>query len=234
MRVVVPHSLARIAAVVATLASLAACTPDALREVEIHQPLTARPLAYAAPPSTPGAIFQANTPTHGAYQPLFEDRRARAVGDTLTVAINEKLNASKTATTDASHKGDMTFNVPDAKFGSASMKGGSLTTESKNTFAGSGDSSANNVFTGTIAVTVIQVLPNGNLIVSGEKQIGINQGSEFIRLSGVVNPQYIGYGNVVSSTQVAEARLEYRGSGPVHESNTMPWLSRLFMSVMPF
>ena len=85
-----------------------------------------------------------------------------------------------------------------------------------------------------LAVTVIDVLPNGNLLVAGEKQIGINQGSEFIRLSGIVNPQHIGYGNVVSSTEVAEARLEYRGSGYINEAQTMGWLARVFQSVMPF
>ena len=86
----------------------------------------------------------------------------------------------------------------------------------------------------TIAVTVIDVLPNGNMIVAGEKQIGINQGSEFIRLSGVVNPAFILAGNTVSSTTVADARIEYRGSGYIDEAQTMGWLSRIFQSVMPF
>jgi flagellar L-ring protein precursor FlgH len=215
-------------------ALLCACAPDALRNVEIQQPLTARPHPYVAVPTTQGAIFQVTSTPGGVYQPLFEDRRARAVGDTLTISINEKINASKTATSNADRKGNMSFSVPDAKIAGKNIKGGSLTAESKNEFTGGGDSSANNVFTGTIAVTVIDVLPNGNLLVAGEKQIGINQGSEFIRLSGIVNPQHIAYGNVVSSTQVAEARLEYRGSGYINEAQTMGWLARVFQSVMPF
>jgi len=127
-----------------------------------------------------------------AYRPLFEDRRARAIGDTLTININEKLNASKTASTNADRKGSTTFSLADITFGGKNiLKGGSVKGESDSKFQGGGDSGANNVFTGTISVTVIDVFPNGNLLVSGEKQIGINQGSEFVRLSGVVDPRFI-------------------------------------------
>ena len=81
---------------------------------------------------------------------------------------------------------------------------------------------------------MIEVLENGNLLVSGEKQVTINQGTEFIRFSGVINPAYIRPNNSVSSTRVADARLEYRSTGYVSEAQTMGWLSRLFMSVSPF
>jgi flagellar L-ring protein precursor FlgH len=81
---------------------------------------------------------------------------------------------------------------------------------------------------------VIEVLPNNNLIVSGEKQIGINQGSEFIRFSGVVNPNTIVNGNTVTSTQVADARIEYRGTGYIDEAQTMGWMSRFFLTFLPF
>ncbi len=84
-----------------------------------------------------------------------------------------------------------------------------------------------------MAVTVIEVLENGNLLVSGEKQVTINQGTEFIRFSGVINPAYILPNNSVSSTRVAD-RLEYRSTGYISETQTMGWLSRLFMSVSPF
>jgi len=208
---------------------LAGCGSNPLRKVEIQQPLTARPAAMPALPPANGAIFQTT-----AYRPLFEDRRARAVGDTLTININEKVAASKRATTAADRKGGMSFVVPEIQLGSRSYPGGSIKADSKNEFEGGGDSAANNVFTGSIAVTVVEVLPNGNMVVAGEKQIGINQGSEFIRLSGVVNPTFILTGNQVSSTTVADARIEYRGSGYIDEVQTMGWLSRVFASVMPF
>ena len=225
---------------VAALAALALAgcktTGDALRIVEVHQPMSVRP---APPPQLAhgpqnGAIFQPQHVAYANYVPLFEDRRARNVGDTLTIVINEKVAASKRATTGADRKGSLAFVVPEVQLGTKSYPGGKIVADSKNEFEGGGDSAANNVFTGAIAVTVIEVLGNGNLVVAGEKQIGINQGSEFIRLSGVVNPTFILAGNQVSSTTVADARLEDRGSGYIDEAQTMGWLARVFQSVMPF
>ena len=223
--------LARAACAVLSLALVTACAPDALRRVEVVQPMSVRPVAPTPVPShaNGGAIYQPAT-----YRPLLEDHRARNVGDVLTININEKVSASKTASSTANRAGSMDFAVPDAQIGGRGIKGGSLSATSKNDFEGKGASAANNVFTGAITVTVVDVLPNGNLLVSGEKQIGINQGSEFVRLSGVVDPRYILAGNVVSSTQVADARLEYRGAGYINEAQTLGWLSRAFMSVMPF
>jgi flagellar L-ring protein precursor FlgH len=213
------------------LALLAGCAPDALRHVDHVQPMSVRPVAPQAIPAhaNGGAIYQPAT-----YRPLLEDHRARMVGDVITININEKVSASKTASSTANRAGTMDFVVPDAQIGGRGIKGGSLSATSKNDFEGKGDSAANNVFTGQITVTVIDVLPNGNLVVAGEKQIGINQGSEFVRLSGVVDPRYILAGNMVSSTQVADARLEYRGAGYINEAQTLGWLSRVFMTVMPF
>jgi flagellar L-ring protein precursor FlgH len=219
----------RLACTLASALLLAACAPDALRKVEVAQPMSVRPIQPVARPYNAGAIYQPAT-----YQPLFEDKRARIVGDLLTITINEKVSASKTASSTANRAGAMDFVVPDFQIGGRGIKGGSLSATSKNDFEGKGDSAANNVFNGTITVTVIDVLANGNLVVSGEKQIGINQGSEFVRLSGVVDPRFILANNSVSSTQVADARLEYRGAGYIDEAQTIGWLSRVFMSVMPF
>jgi flagellar L-ring protein precursor FlgH len=221
---------------VLALVVVAGCTSNPTRVVEVHAPVSVRPSPppVVTPAPSNGAIFQPQAVAHVRYVPLFEDPRARAVGDTLTVQINEKINAQKSAQSAADRKGGMTFVVPEIQLGTRSYPGGKIAADSKNTFEGSGDSAANNLFTGTIAVTVIDVLPNGNLLVAGEKQIGINQGSEFIRLSGVVNPRFILAGNIVSSTTIADARLEYRGTGYLDEAQTMGWLSRIFMTVMPF
>ena len=221
----------RVALAGAAALALAACSPDALRKVEVVQPMSVRPAmpAVVPPQANRGAIYQ---PAN--YRPLFEDYRARNVGDVITININEKVSASKTATSTANRAGAMDFVVPDFQIGGKGIKGGNISATSKNDFEGKGDSAANNVFTGAITVTVIEVLPNGNLLVAGEKQIGINQGSEFVRLSGIVDPRFVLPGNVVSSTQVADARLEYRGAGYIDEAQTMGWLSRAFMSVMPF
>ena len=224
-------------AAIAALALLSGCagTIPALRTVEVHQPLSVRPPIAPAAPATNGAIFQASTAMQVAYMPLFEDRRARAIGDTLTVNINEKIQASKTAATSADRSGSSKFAIPEIKTPTGHVyQGGAITGTSASEFKGNGDSAANNLFTGTITVTVIDMLPNGNMVVAGEKQIGINQGSEFIRLSGVVNPTFIFAGNVVSSTQIADARLEYRGTGYIDEAQTMGWAQRIFQSILPF
>ena len=227
------HSRATFVAPFAAIAlalALAGCA-NPLAKVEIQQPLTARPAPRVAPPIANGAIYQAQ-----AYRPLFEDRFARMVGDTLTVNINEKLQASKQASSTADKKGSTSFNIATINKIplSNALRGLALDAKSDHEFEGKGDSSANNVFTGAITVTVIDVLPNGNMVVSGEKQIGINQGSEFIRLSGVVNPTTILAGNVVSSTTIADARLEYRGTGYIDEAQTMGWMQRVFLSVLPW
>ena len=101
-------------------------------------------------------------------------------------------------------------------------------------FSGKGESAANNTFTGTITCTVIEVLPNGNLLVSGEKLVAINQGEEFIRFSGVVNPAQISAANAVSSTQVADARIEYKANSAIDSAQVMGWMARVFMTVLPF
>jgi len=115
-----------------------------------------------------------------------------------------------------------------------SLQGLDLSASSANSLAGKGDAAANNVFTGNITVTVIEVLPNGNLQVSGEKQVSIGAGTEFIRLSGIVNPYFISTANTISSANVADARIEYKESGVISEAQVMGWLARFFMSVLPF
>ena len=198
--------------------------------VSVHQPLTVRPPEPQRATYANGAIFAAVN-----YQPLFEDRRARNVGDTLVVAINEKINASKDSSTKTDRVGSIQASVPTVTgLPFKTLQGLSVNGNSANSFDGKGQSASNNTFVGTITVTVLEVLPNGNMLVSGEKQIGINRGTEFIRFSGVVNPAQIVSGNTVSSTQVADARIEYRADGPIDEAQVVGWLSRFFFSFLPF
>ena len=219
-----------LAAAIATIA-LTGCavTPPS----NVHQPLSVRPAIQSAPAPAQanGSIYQ----TTYRQTPLFEDRRARTVGDTLIIAINEKTAASKKSNSNATRTGSNAFSAPTiGGLPGKSFQNSTLAASSANTFDGKGESASNNDFTGTITVTVIEVLANGNLLVSGEKQVGINQGSEFIRFSGVVNPTTIVNYNTVSSVQVADARLEYRANGYVDEAQTMGWLSRFFLSFLPF
>ncbi|NMG02927.1 flagellar basal body L-ring protein FlgH [Azoarcus taiwanensis] len=196
----------------------------------VHQPMTAIPEARAQMVPANGAIYQAS---HA--RPLFEDRRARNVGDTLTINLVERNAAQKASNANATRGSSMSGGittlgrVPLAGLGGLEVEAGA-----DSTFTGRGAAAANNAFNGTITVTVIEVYPNGNLLVSGEKQLAINQGNEFIRFSGVINPNTITGANTVQSTQVADARIEYKGSGYIDESQRMGWLQRFFLAVLPF
>ncbi|KAB2969163.1 flagellar basal body L-ring protein FlgH [Zoogloea sp.] len=197
----------------------------------VHQPMSVRPESRTAQAAQPGSIYQSNF-----SRPLFEDRRARFVGDVITVNLVEQTAASKKSSANAERNASMAASISAlAKVPLAGALGGlGVTASDASKFGGKGDAAANNAFTGTITTTVIEVLSNGNLLVSGEKQIAINQGNEFIRFSGVVNPVYVTGGNSVQSTQVADARIEYRANGYIDETETMGWMQRFFVNVLPF
>lgn len=195
----------------------------------VQVPTTARPQP-PVPAGTPnGAIFQAAT-----YRPMFEDRRARLVGDTLTITISENTSAGKSAANSGSNKGssDVSFSTLFGTSSAALAKLGTSTSGS-NQFDEKGAQSASNNFSGTITVTVIEVLSNGNLVVAGEKQIAFDKGAEFVRFSGVVSPDVIATGNIVPSTKVADARVEYRSNSHIDRAEMMSLLTRFFMSVLP-
>lgn len=196
----------------------------------VHQPMSVRPAPKDFAAHGNGAIFDA-----GSSRPLFEDRRARFVGDTLTINIVEKTQASKKSDTKAERNQSMDVSVPTVvNLPFKGVQGMTLGVDSGNKFGGSGSNTSSNDFISTITVTVIDVYPNGNLLVSGEKQLGLKDGEEFIRFSGVVNPNTITGANTVQSTQVADARMEFKANGFIDSANVMGWLSRTFLNVLPF
>ncbi|OCG05307.1 flagellar basal body L-ring protein FlgH [Gilliamella sp. wkB112] len=184
-----------------------------------------------------GSIFQSVQPSSFGYQPMFEDRRPRNIGDVLTIVLQENVSASKSSSVNAGRNGSANLGVKAVPTFLDGLVGrGKVDTDisGDNDFKGSGGANAKNTFSGTITVTVQDVMINGNLKVIGEKQIAINQGTEFIRFSGVVNPRTISGNNTVVSTQVADARIEYVGNGYIDEAQTMGWLQRLFLNFSPF
>jgi flagellar L-ring protein FlgH len=214
-------------AVAAVLSGCASAPPT-----NVQQPMSARPV-YKTPEiiAANGSIFQGN-----GGRSIFEDRRARYIGDTLTINVVERNTASTKSNTKAARDSTMTADVnayAGLPLANKVSKIG-LGLDSSNAFDGSGESKGENTFTSTITATVVDVLPNGNLIVSGEKQVAINQGSEFIRFSGVVNPSTITTSNSVNSSQVADARIEYKQNGYLAENQQPGWLARFFLNVLPF
>ncbi|RCV87007.1 flagellar basal body L-ring protein FlgH [Vreelandella rituensis] len=182
------------------------------------------------PPVPNGSIYQARR----GYQPLFEDRRPRAVGDILTIVLDEEVSASKNSQSNANRNGSAGLELEQIPDMLSVLEDYGFDVSGESDFSGSGGSQANNSFTGTITVSVLEVMNNGNLRVRGEKQIAINQGTEFIRFAGVVNPRTITTQNTVPSTSVADARIEYVGDGYINEAQHMGWLQRFFLNVSPF
>jgi flagellar L-ring protein precursor FlgH len=198
---------------------------------------SARPSATGAAPAPNGSIFQTVLPMNYGYQPLFEDPRPRNVGDTLIIQLKENVSASKNSSANASRDAKSQFGmetVPRYLEGLFANKRADAEVSGENSFNGKGGAQASNTFIGTIAVTVDQVLANGNLHVVGEKQIAINQGAEYIRFSGVVNPRTIDGSNTVLSTAVSDARIEYVGKGYINEAQNMGWLQRFFINLSPY
>jgi flagellar L-ring protein precursor FlgH len=215
-----PISLLALSAALA----LAGCntTPTSI----VKGPTSSRPMLADAAPPTEGAIYNA-----GSFRPMFEDRRARHIGDMLTISIVEKTSAVKAGQSSGSKSGSAAFGLPgplQGKFGT------SVAASTANKFADADNQSNSNTFTGTIGVTVSEVLPNGNLIVVGEKQVAMDKGIEYIRFSGMVSPDTIQPGNMVSSTLVADARVEYRTSSHIDRAEMNSMMSRFFQSILPF
>jgi len=202
------------------LVSACAITPDSV----VKQPMTAKPAATAPVKTNNGAIFNS-----AAYHPLFEDRRPRFVGDIVTINIVENTSTTKNSESTGSKDGKAANSIT-SLFGH-NVPAASFAGSSSNSYKDKDDAKSSNVFNGSITVTVIDVLPNGNLSVSGEKQISFDKGTEFVRFSGVVSPDSITVGNFVPSNKVADARIEYRTNTKVDAASIAAMVARFFLSM---
>jgi len=185
-----------------------------------------------------GAIFRA-----GQSGLFATDQRARRVGDILTVTFNEIFAATK-AQTAASSKADafavtLPTGLPNILTGGfatddSGVNGGGLTAGTNRTFSGAGNAAQSNSFTGSLAVTVTRVFPNGNMEVAGQKEITLNNGNEYVRVKGIVRPEDISATNIVSSTRLADAQIRYTGSGHLADASKPGWLSQFMRAISPF
>ena len=185
-----------------------------------------------------GAIFRS-----GQSGLFATDQRARRVGDILTVTFNEIFSATK-AQTAASSKADafavtLPTGLPNILTGGfatddSGVNGGGLTAGTNRTFSGAGNAAQSNSFTGSLAVTVTRVFPNGNMEVAGQKEITLNNGNEYVRVKGIVRPEDISATNIVSSTRLADAQIRYTGSGHLADASKPGWLSQFMRAISPF
>jgi len=211
--------------------SVLALTTGCVTQQPVRQEPSYRP---AYPELTPqqridsASLFQAG---QGDY--LFDDRRANQVGDIVTIRLEESTTSRKSAETSYNKSSESGIEEP-TLFGSMIDD---LTSGfgSENEFNGEAESDQSNSLRGTISAVIAEVLPNGLLVVQGEKWLNLNRGEEYIRISGLVRPEDVDGANTVSSLRLADARIAYSGTGSFADSNEAGWLSRFFLSpLMPF
>jgi flagellar L-ring protein FlgH len=205
---------------------LSACGTARVTQSSMPQPVYV-PQVHSKP--TPGTIYNA-----GSDMRLFEDRKAKRVGDILTVVLAERTNATKNSQTITGKTTETTLANPTVFGTPLTHKGvplfaGSLSGDSS--FDGRGSSSQSNSLAGDITVVVVERLPNGNLVISGEKWVTLNQGQEFIRLSGIIRPDDIEPDNTLLSSRIANAQITYSSKGVLAAANKMGLISRFFDSV---
>lgn len=207
---------------------LTACSTPLPKREPSFSPVA--PADLRPPPNSTGGIYQA-----GYDVRLFEDPTARRVGDVLTVTLNEQTNSTQRTKNKDEKKDDISIGVGGIAglFGLTNLLLGNdlqTTLKSEKKFNGSGDNSQNNVLRGAITVSVIEVLPNGNLKIRGEKRIALNQGDEFVRLSGIVRAADISSNNVIDSQKIADATFMYTGEGATTDASSQGWVGRFFNS----
>lgn len=178
--------------------------------------------------ATGGSIYRA-----GPGLNLYSDRRARDVGDLLTITLIENTTAQTSATTAVDKTSQISMAAPNLAGAALTYDGRDLLSASANGargFSGNGNSAQSNRLQGSLTVTVVQRLPNGNLVVQGQKNMRLNQGDEMVQIQGIVRAADINPDNSVPSSRVADARIAYGGRGAIAQSNSMGWLGRFFNS----
>lgn len=205
--------------------AISACA-TAPQELSEFEPIV-RPVALPKPSYSNGSLFQEN---HAA---LFEDVKPYRIGDILTIQLNESTSASKNASTNTKKEDSYDGGSPLFMGQAPTYKDReilNMAIEAAREFKGAGDSAQSNSLSGEITVTVVDILPNGNLVVQGEKWFTLNQGKEYIRVAGVVRPSDVGADNSVSSTKLADAQIAYSGEGFLADSNNQGWMGQFLNS----
>jgi len=220
---------------------ISACTGNVVKRDPSYSAV--RPVAKEPQAQADGTIFDG-----GSIVSFFEDYRARRVGDILTVKLEEQTSGEKESETSLAKANSNSITSPTllgstVKFNTPGILPLASNTDndlsfalgSTHSFKGSGDSDLNNKLSGDISVSVVELLPNGNMVVRGEKVITINQGNEYIRISGMISPRDIDASNTISSKRIADVQIAYVGDGAANDANVMGWLGRFFVSaLMPF
>ncbi|MDO8425902.1 MAG: flagellar basal body L-ring protein FlgH [Deltaproteobacteria bacterium] len=202
---------------------------------------SAIPVQGGSMPTTPGSIWPGETSRNG----LFQDLRARNIGDIVTIEVSEKTSAIKEATTSTARNSSEDIAIQKflglpLNFGMKNFlnQGNPFSPEVQSSyeakFDGSGTTKRSGELNATIAARVVEILKNGNLVLEGKKDTIVNNELQYIVLSGIVRPEDITKANTVSSTLVSDARIEYSGKGVVADEQSPGWMRRILDNVWPF
>lgn len=193
------------------------------------EPALPQTQAVVASAPTAGSIFNASA----GYAGLVEGRRARSVGDPLTVVLVENLTSAKTAGAKTQKSGSFSVTPPTA--GPLSfLNPNALKASGGSSFNGQGNASQTSTLAGEVGVTIAEVRANGTAFVRGEKRMMLSQGQEWVQFSGIVRLGDIDPENRILSTQIADARVEYTGNGSVGRASREGWLAKFFNAISPF
>ncbi|MRI83748.1 MAG: flagellar biosynthesis protein FlgH [Nitratiruptor sp.] len=215
-----------------TLILLGGCSQR--QEARTLQPppqLTPPTLAQSTTPRPPGSLY-------GGYENLFSDAKAYNVGDILTIRVVESLRGSGSTDTKASRTNQMDLAIPSPTIGGRQVLDGGkvfgLEQKSTNTFKGKGGTNRSARLLATITARVLKVYPNGNLFIVGKKYITINNDTQVLTISGIVDPAYIEPDNSIDSGRIGEMYVEYNGQGFMATTQEPGWLARFLMKIWPF
>jgi len=175
-----------------------------------------------------GSLFKANYVNN-----IYSDSKAHRIGDIISVILSEKTQAKKNAKTELKKENEYNLGAVTGLGGQAvTLNGQALQAgfEQDSAFKGDSKSDQGNSLSGNISVHVLRVLQNGNLMIRGEKWITLNNGDEYIRLTGVIRSKDINSNNTVLSSKIANARIQYAGTGTFADMNEQGWLSSFFSS----
>ena len=200
---------------------------------------TSRPGGFSATYAPPPPVEQIVAPADGAifssyagYAPLHYGQRAARVGDLVTVVLTERTQSSKDTSASSDRQGSINITPP--ALGPFSFDPGNLNSGASGSFSGGGDASQTNSLSGTITVTIAEVMPNGVARIRGEKLMNFSQGEEWVQLAGLIRLADVDADNRISSSRVADAQIAYSGSGHFQRASRPGWLSQFFTMVSPF
>ena len=175
-----------------------------------------------------GSLFKANYVNN-----IYSDSKAHRTGDIISVILSESTQANKNAKTELKKENSSELDTVMGLSGNPlTLNGNTLEfgLNQNSNFKGDSKADQGNSLSGDISVHVLKVLPNGNLMIRGEKWLTLNNGDEYIRLTGVIRPKDINSNNTILSTKVANARIQYAGTGSFADANEQGWLTKFFNS----